>query len=241
MVNRGRPARSGWSSTSVKPPCARTTAGSAVALLVGVLDAEPAAGAQQPGGDGQHAADDVEPVRAAPQRQRRVVVGDLARQHGRRRARRAGWRRRRRPCRRARDSSAGSVMSPATTPTAVSPAAARVGGVVPGPRDGAGVPLDGGHARAGVLVRDRQRDGTRSRCPGRRRSARPGRAARSSAQPASCSVSGRGHEDPGPDGELEVAEGGAGRSGAAAAPGRPAARRSSANRAASSSAARRRG
>ena len=43
VVNRGRPARSGWSSTSVNAPCARTSAGSALALLVGVLDAEPAA------------------------------------------------------------------------------------------------------------------------------------------------------------------------------------------------------
>ena len=53
--------------------------GQRAALLVGVLDAEPATGAQQPRGGDEQAADDVQAVGAAPQRQRRVVVGDLPR------------------------------------------------------------------------------------------------------------------------------------------------------------------
>ena len=72
------------------------------------------------------------------------------------------------------------------------------GGVVPGPRDRAGVALDGGDPRAGELVRDRRARGRRSRCRGRRRRARGRPAQRSIAQPASCSVSGRGTNTPGP-------------------------------------------
>ena len=159
VVKRGRPARSGWSSTSVEGPVRADEAGSALALLVGVLDAQPPAGVQQPGGDGQHPADDVEPVRARP-RARAAGRGRPPRAAARRRrARRAGWRRRRRPGRRARDSSCrvGHV--------AGDDADGRVTrrhpghGVVPGPLDGAGIALDGGDPGTRVLVRDRQRDG----------------------------------------------------------------------------------
>ena len=110
-------------------------------LLVGVLDAEPAAGMQQPRGGDQQPADDVEPVGAAPERQRRVVVGDLARQ-----PRAVGHVGRVGDddvdaCRRARGSSAGSVMSPgehldrACRPPRPGPAAlCRVHSIAPGSR-----------------------------------------------------------------------------------------------------------
>ena len=71
--------------------------------------------------------------------------------------------------------------------------------------------LDGVHLRPPAPRRHATARSPRSRCTGRPRRA-PGRRpttarARSTAQPASSSVSGRGHEHPGPDGELDVAEG----------------------------------
>src|SRR3712207_9209073 len=47
-------------------------------LLVGVLDAQPATGPQQPGGCPKQTADDVESVGAAPERERRGGGGHLA-------------------------------------------------------------------------------------------------------------------------------------------------------------------
>ena len=205
VVKRGRPARSGWSSTSANPPCARTSAGSALALLVGVLDAEPAAGTQQPGGGDEQPADDVQPVRAAPQRQRRVVVGDLARHAGA-----VGH------VRRVGDDDVDGAVELAraapgrscrrrSTSTGVSPAADAGGGVVPGPLDRAGVALDGGDAgAAGARARSTARS-RRSRCPGRRRRAvRPGQPLQ---RPAGELLGLRPrHEDPGADRQLEVPE-----------------------------------
>ena len=89
-------------------------------------------------------------------------------------------------------------MSPSST---VDRGVARLGagdGVVPGPLDRAGVALDGGDARAGVLVRDRQRDRARPDAQVDDDRARRCPASRSSAQPVSCSVSGRGTKTPGP-------------------------------------------
>src|SRR3712207_9397357 len=51
-------------------------------LLVGVLDAQPATGPQQPGGCPKETADDVESVGAAPQRERRGAGGPLPRDPG---------------------------------------------------------------------------------------------------------------------------------------------------------------
>ena len=77
LVRRGRPVRSAWCATSVQPPARASTAATPVALRLAVLEGEQAARAQQPRGhldaDPQHA----QPVRAAVQRGRRVVLGDL--------------------------------------------------------------------------------------------------------------------------------------------------------------------
>ena len=79
VVKRGRPARSRWSVTSVQPPAPRTSAGSASPCWSACSMPSAATGHQEPGGGPEEPPDDVEAVGAAPQGERRVVVGDLLR------------------------------------------------------------------------------------------------------------------------------------------------------------------
>ena len=74
VVNRGRPARSRWSRTSVQRPVAVEDGRHGVALDLGVLDPEHSPGPEQHrGADRQHP-DRVEAVGAREQREVRVVV-----------------------------------------------------------------------------------------------------------------------------------------------------------------------
>ena len=75
VVKRGRPTRSGWSSTSAQ---CREHRRHRLALQVGVLDRDQPAGPQQPGRRPLHRPHGDQPVLAAPERGRRVVLGHLA-------------------------------------------------------------------------------------------------------------------------------------------------------------------
>jgi hypothetical protein len=76
---------------------------------------------------------------------------------------------------------------------------------VPGPLDRAGVALDGGHPRPGVLVRDRQRDGARAAA--QVDDDRLGQTGQPRERPLDELLGLRsGHEDAGADRELEVTE-----------------------------------
>ena len=179
--------------------------GQRAALLVGVLDAEPPARPQQPRGGDQQAADDVQPVRAAPQRQRRVVVGDLARHAGTvGHVGRVGDDEVDRAVELAEQLRIGHVAGQHLDRGV--PRGRPGGRVVPGPLDRARVALHGDDAGAGMLVRDRQRqragagtevDDERRVGPGQPLQRPPGELL--GLRPR--------HEDAGADGELEVAEG----------------------------------
>ena len=133
-----------------------------LALLVGVLDAQRSTGHQEPGGGPEEPPDDVEAVGPAPESERRVVVGDLLRH-----PRAVGH------VRRVGDDdvdAAVEVTEQSGIPHVAGehldrgvPRGRAGGGVVPGPLDGVGVVLDGGHPRSRVLVRDRQGEGARPR------------------------------------------------------------------------------
>ena len=212
VVNRGRPARSGWSATSVEAavrrgpaPAARSPCWSACSMP-----------SQPPGRSSRAAVTSSPRTTSRPSGPPHSASGGSWSATSRGTPRAVGHvgrvgdddvdgavelaqQRRGRSCRR-----------PSTVDRGVARRGAG-GRVVPGPLDRPGVALDGGDPGAGVLVRDRQRDRARARRPGRRRSGAGRPASRSSAQPASSSVSGRGTKTPGPTASSRKPERRAGR------------------------------
>ncbi len=152
----------------------------------------------------QQAADDVEPVRTAPQRQRWVVVGDLPGQSGVvGHVGRVGHHDVDRALEVAQQVRVGHV--PGQDGDRGVPRRGARSGVEPGPGDRVGVPLDRGDPGPRVLLRDRQRDGPRAGAQVDHHRVLP----QLREHPAGDLLGlGPRHEDPGAHRQLQVPEGG---------------------------------